>query len=169
MHSLHHQSGQMDVLRQTQAHGERAAARPTTYSRPTHISGWQAAKYHRVVVFIWQTVSVEFPSAGWSSENWPDDGGLRHALLRLQRSCLPVHRLPSLKQTYLLSRLQLCVCVVCVKLVRVQEGIFLHDHTRALVLTAFLTFFPHLSVQWHYIFIWTYKKIKNCYRKLFHI
>lgn len=42
-------------------------------------------------VCMWQTVSVEFPSAWWSSEDWPYDGGLRHPLLRLQPRCLPVN------------------------------------------------------------------------------
>lgn len=42
-------------------------------------------------VCMWQTVSVEFPSAWWGSEDWPYDGGLRHPLLRLQPRCLPVN------------------------------------------------------------------------------
>lgn len=44
------------------------------------------------VVCVRQTVPVEFPSAWWSPEDRPHDGGLRHTLLWLQCSCLPVDR-----------------------------------------------------------------------------
>lgn len=60
-------------------------------------------------VCMWQTVSVEFPSAWWSSEDWPYDGGLRHPLLRLQPRCLPVDWWASICILYSYFLFELCV------------------------------------------------------------
>lgn len=52
-----------------------------------------------------QTVLMEFPVTGWSSENWSNDGGFCPALLSMQSWCLSIHRF-------------VCVC----NLIALQQG-----------------------------------------------
>ena len=79
---------------------------------------YRGSWYCGVCVCVWQTVPVEFPSAWWSPKDRPHDGGLRHALLWLQHSCLPVDRWASLNihlSTSCLDCVCVCMCVcVCV-------------------------------------------------------
>lgn len=108
-------------------------------------------------VCMWQTVSVEFPSAWWSSEDWPYDGGLRHPLLRLQPRCLPVNWWASICILYSYFLFE----TVCER----AEVFFKNYHTIFVFLiftSSFLLFFVLSPCHWFCISLFS---TKNAYVK----